>query len=154
MNYTFFRFNVQKNNLTGARQEMLSKKMDSLDSVVKKKKELLEKIQQSDAKLNAAQKQVYTLKDQVIQLSNERIQMIQNMKDSSKKIKSEKRLKIVEKELNILKNKLVNQEKLLSVRKRTDHELRTMANEIQMLRTQRVRLSKQKSKENEIHRKY
>ena len=75
-------------------------------------------------------------------------------KDSSKKIKSEKRLKIVEKELNILKNKLVNQEKLLSVRKRTDHELRTMANEIQLLRTQRVRLSKQKSKENEIHRKY
>ena len=115
---------------------------------------MLEKIQQSDAKLNAAQKQVYTLKDQVIQLSNERIQMIQNMKDSSKKIKSEKRLKIVEKELNILKNKLVNQEKLLSVRKRTDHELRTMANEIQLLRTQRVRLSKQKSKENEIHRKY
>ena len=82
--------------------------------------------------------------------------MLRSMKteqhDSSKRANSEKKLKLVEKELHALKTKLMSQEKLLSVRKRTDRELRAMANEIHMLRAQRVRLSKQKSKENEMHR--
>jgi hypothetical protein len=140
-----------------ARQDMLSKQMESLDVNLKKKKELLEQIEQSDAKLNAAQQQVYSLKDQVLQLSNERERMLRSMHteqhDSSKRANSEQKLKVVEKELHALKTKLMSQEKLLSVRKRTDRELRAMANEIHMLRAQRVRLSKQKSKENEMHRK-
>jgi DNA repair exonuclease SbcCD ATPase subunit len=140
-----------------ARQDMLSKQMESLDVNLKKKKELLEQIEQSDAKLNAAQQQVYSLKDQVLQLSNERERMLRSMHteqhDSSKRANSEQKLKVVEKEMHALKTKLMSQEKLLSVRKRTDRELRAMANEIHMLRAQRVRLSKQKSKENEMHRK-
>ena len=51
-----------------ARQDMLSKQMESLDVNLKKKKELLAQIEQSDAKLNAAHQQVYSLKDQVLQL--------------------------------------------------------------------------------------
>ena len=82
-----------------ARQDMLSKQMESLDVNLKKKKELLAQIEQSDAKLNAAQQQVYSLKDQVLQLSNERERMLRSMKteqhDSSKRANSEKKLKMV-----------------------------------------------------------
>ncbi len=144
------------------RQEFLSQRMENISNAVEAKEILLKQVAESDAQLEAARLKLANLEIAIAELNKERSNLMAELKKSRSKDSSgtsyragsqTKKLRDLEAKLLGLRQKMLQQQRILAVQRRSEKELERMQAEVNSMKEERVRLQRQKAKEAEAFRK-